>query len=115
MTPGKIGPATGTLPSAVLVSTKTGKVGLGTFTCSNASTCTVTVRGTFKIGGKTYRVSKTFRIAKGKSAKLSLTLSKAARKALAAAGDGELTVKVSAVNRAGASGTTTEKIDISTT
>lgn len=98
------------------MSTKTGTVALGTFTCrATGVRCTVTLRGAFRIGGKTYRFTKTVRVAQGKSATLSLKLSGAARKALDRAGDGELTLRISAVDRRGFSGGDTVSIDISET
>lgn len=110
----RIGPGRATLPKAVAVSTKTGTVALGTFTCrATGVRCTVTLRGAFRIGGKTYRFTKTVRVAQGKTATLSLTLGGAARKALASAGDGELTLRISAVDRRGFSGGDTVSIDIS--
>lgn len=110
----KIGPGRATLPSAVRVSTKTGTVSLGTFTCDRATAvrCTVVLRGSFKIGSKTYRYKKVVRVAKGKTAKLSLKLGKAARSALAKAGDAELTLRISAVDRTGYSAGLRETIDI---
>lgn len=111
-----VGPGRATLPAAVLVSRKTGTVSLGRFFCprGSAGTCTVTLRGTARIGRATFRLARTVRVAAGTTAPLSLKLSPAARRALARAGDGTLTLRISAVGRAGGSGAVTRTIDIST-
>lgn len=110
-----VGPGRATLPAAVLVSTKTGTISLGRFSCPRSArgTCVVTLRGTVKIGGTTVRLARTVRVAPGKTTSLSLKLGPAARRALARTGDGTLTLRISAVGRGGGSGAVTQTIDIS--
>jgi hypothetical protein len=90
-TVGHVGVLTTTLLDE-LDATSKGLIKLGTFRCTSA--CTVKVTGSLKAGGKKYAVSLTRKLAAKKTTTLSIRLSSTARKALAKAGDGTLSLKI---------------------
>lgn len=79
----QVGPGVVSVRKAVRGSTKTGKVSLGDFACTRtlAKSCTITVTGSAKIGGKSYAFPKVTVTGTGTKA-LSVVLTKAARTAL---------------------------------
>jgi hypothetical protein len=90
-TVGHVGVLTTTLLDE-LDATSGGLIKVGTLRCTTA--CTVKVTGDLKAGGKKYAVSLTRKLSANKTTTLSIQLSSTARKALAKAGDGTLSLKI---------------------
>jgi hypothetical protein len=86
--------------------TSKGLLKVGTFRCTTA--CTVKITGDLKVAGKKYAVSLTRRLSAKKTTTLSIQLSSAARKALAKAGEGTLSLKITVGSK-----TKTVSLDVS--
>jgi len=111
-TSGLLGPAIVKLTLAV--KPKSGKAILGTARCveADATTCTVTVSGTLKVGKATFKVpARTVKVGVGKTATLSLTLPSKARKALKKSA-GVLSVRTKVVDGSGSGESATTSLTI---
>lgn len=97
----QIGPGVVSIDKVVRASTKTGKVTIGDFTCTRvlAKSCTITLTGSAKIGGKSYSFPKVTITGTGTKS-LDLVLSKSARTALARR-SGTLSVTIAATDDTG--------------
>ncbi|MBJ7470557.1 MAG: hypothetical protein JHD16_04615, partial [Solirubrobacteraceae bacterium] len=97
----QVGPGIVTLSKKVTASTKTGKAAIGEFACLRAlaSSCTVTVTGSVKIGVRSYSFSKVTVTGAG-TLKLEIVLSASARTALRRR-SGKLSLTIAATDQTG--------------
>lgn len=107
----QVGPALVTLSRTVKVGAS-GRATLGSASCvrAAASRCTVTVRVSARVGGRSATVSRTIRVSRGRSGALSVALPASTRSALRRGAGGKLTIRAGVRDDAGLSASRTASV-----